>query len=404
MVVFFASAHSMNLAVPHSSRRLAAVQSPIIPVIAGLVRQHPGTLSLGQGVVHYGPPLPALAAARGFGDLIEDHLYGPVQGQPELLEEIARKLAADNNVTLGASQNLMVTAGSNMAFLNAILAIADPGDEILLPRPWYFNQEMAIRMIGCIPVGVPTDDRHQLQLEALRAAVTPRTRAIVTVSPNNPTGAVYPEADLRAVNALCAEHGLYHISDEAYEYFVWDGARHFSPASIAGAEAHTLALYSLSKAYGFASWRIGYMVIPQHLNEAVLKVQDTNLICAPRISQVAAMAALRVGKAHYDEHRPVLARVRECVLEELDKARSFCRRSEASGAFYSFLELDTPVDSQTVAERLIREHGVAVIPGNAFGLEKGCTLRVSFGALKPATAEAAVRRLTAGLTAVVHGG
>jgi aspartate/methionine/tyrosine aminotransferase len=116
------------------------------------------------------------------------------------------------------------------------------------------------------------------------------------------------------------------------------------------------------------------------------------------------MAALRVGKAHYDEHRPVLARVRECVLEELDAMRSFARCPEANGAFYAFLAVDTPLDSQTVAERLIREHGVAVIPGNAFGLEKGCNLRVSFGALKPATAEAAVRRLTAGLTAVVHGG
>ena len=394
----------MNFTVPRSRRRLAAVQDPIIPVIAGLVRQYPGTLSLGQGVVHYGPPQAALEAARRFGDLPEEHLYGPVQGQPELLEQIAAKLVTDNAVRLGNGQGLMVTAGSNMAFLNAILAIADPGDEILLSLPWYFNQEMAIRMIGCIPVGVPTNDRHQLQLEALRAAVTPRTRAIVTVSPNNPTGVVYPEADLRAVNALCGEHDLYHISDEAYEYFVWDGARHFSPASIDGAEAHTIALYSLSKAYGFASWRIGYMVIPQHLIEAVLKVQDTNLICAPRISQVAATAALRVGKPYYAEHHPVLARVRECVLEELDAMRSFSRFPEANGAFYTFLAVDTPLDSQTVAERLIREHGVAVIPGNAFGVEKGCTLRVSYGALQPASAKAAVRRLNAGLTAIVRQG
>jgi len=381
---------------------MATIQDPIIPVIARLVRQHPGTLSLGQGVVHYGPPRAALDAVRRFGDLPEEHLYGPVQGQPELLEEIARKLAADNKVMLGSGQSLMVTAGSNMAFLNAILAIADPGDEILLPLPWYFNQEMAIRMIGCIPVGVPTDDRYQLELDALRAAITPRTRAIVTVSPNNPTGAVYPESDLRAVNALCSEHGLYHISDEAYEYFVWDAARHFSPASIEGAEAHTIALYSLSKAYGFASWRIGYMVVPQHLTGAVLKVQDANLICAPRISQVAATAAMRIGKPYCDERHPVIARVRECVLDELKAMRSFCQLPEASGAFYTFLEVDTRLDSQTVAERLIREHGVAVIPGNAFGVERGCLLRIAYGALLPASAEAALRRLNAGLTTIVR--
>jgi aspartate/methionine/tyrosine aminotransferase len=383
---------------------MAAVQAPIIPVIAGLVRQHPGTLSLGQGVVHYGPPRAAMEAARAFGDLPGEHLYGPVHGQPELLEAIARKLAADNCVMLGSGQSLLVTAGSNMAFLNAILAIADPGDEILLPLPWYFNQEMAIRMIGCIPVGVHTDDHHQLQMDALRDAITPRTRAIVTISPNNPTGAVYLEAGLRAVNALCAEHGLYHISDEAYEYFVWDGARHFSPASIEGSEAHTIALYSLSKAYGFASWRIGYMVIPQHLNEAMLKVQDTNLICAPRISQVAATAALGAGKSWCAGHLPALARVREGVLEALDAVRNFCQLPEAKGAFYTLLAVDTPLDSQTVAERLIREHGVAVIPGNAFGLEKGCTLRVAYGALEPASTVAAMRRLTAGLTAIVREG
>ena len=119
----------------------------------------------------------------------------------------------------------MVTAGSNMAFLNSVLALADPGDEFILPMPYYFNQEMAIRMAGCVPVPVAVRDDWQLDVPALAAAITPRTRAIVTVSPNNPTGAVYHEADLRAVNALCARHGLYHFSDEAYEYFTYDGRR-----------------------------------------------------------------------------------------------------------------------------------------------------------------------------------
>ena len=109
----------------------------------------------------------------------------------------------------------MVTAGSNMAFLNSVLAVADPGDEFILPMPFYFNQEMAIRMCGCVPVPVPSNEDWSLNVEAMAAAITPRTRAIITVSPNNPTGAVYSEASLRAINALCAQHGLYHFSDEA---------------------------------------------------------------------------------------------------------------------------------------------------------------------------------------------
>jgi aspartate/methionine/tyrosine aminotransferase len=150
---------------------------------------------------------------------------------------------------------------------------------------------MAVRMLNCVPVTVLTDDNFQLQLESLRSAITDKTRAIVTVSPNNPSGAVYPEATLRAVNQLCKEQGLYHISDEAYEYFTYGDATHFSPASILEAESHTISLFSLSKAYGFASWRIGYLVFPEALLPSMLKVQDTNLICPPLITQYAAMGA-----------------------------------------------------------------------------------------------------------------
>ena len=171
----------------------------------------------------------------------------------------------------------MVTAGGNNAFIATVLALGDPGDEFILPVPYYFNHEMAITMANCRPVLVPTDANYQLDLAALRAAITPRTRAIITVSPNNPTGAVYPAAALRAVNQLCAERGIFHLSDEAYESFVYDGAEHFSAASLDGSAPHTISLYSLSKAYGFASWRIGWMVFPEKLEAAMRKIQDTLL-------------------------------------------------------------------------------------------------------------------------------
>src|SRR5205807_2533015 len=118
--------------------------------------------------------------------------------------------------------------------------------------PYYFNHEMAVTMADARPVVVKTDENYQLRPDAIRQAITSRTRAIVTVSPNNPSGAVYGEAALREVNELCRSRGLYHIHDEAYEYFTYEGARHFSPGSITGAQGHTISLYSLSKAYGFA--------------------------------------------------------------------------------------------------------------------------------------------------------
>ncbi len=385
-----------------ASARMAAVQSPVIPIIGELIRSTPGTISLGQGIVSYGPPPEALAAAAGFGGSIEDHRYGAVEGMPPLLESIGDKLQRENQIDVARARRIVVTAGGNMAFMNAVLAITDPGDEVILLTPFYFNHDMAIVMAGCRTVAVPTDANYQLQIEALSAAITPRTRAIVTVSPNNPSGALYDEASLRRVNALCAERGLYHINDEAYEYFTYDEARHFSPGSIDDGREHTISLYSLSKAYGFASWRIGYMVIPEHLFEAVNKIQDTNLICPPLISQHAALAALRVGASYCRPQVEALAAVRDLVRHELRQVADICDVPPASGAFYYLLRVHTTLDPFTLAERLIREHRVAAIPGSAFGLTGGCYLRISYGALDRASVAAGVSRLVQGLRAIVR--
>ena len=152
--------------------RLASVETPIIPTIASLVRNNPGTIPLGQGVVNYGPPAEAIAALpsmMGDGSL---HKYLGVSGHPGLVEAIQTKLSQENHMDLGSDAMLMVTAGSNMAFLNSVLAVADPGDEFILPMPFYFNQEMAIRMCGCVPVPVPANEDWSLNVEAMAAAIT----------------------------------------------------------------------------------------------------------------------------------------------------------------------------------------------------------------------------------------
>lgn len=383
------------------SQRMRSVQDPIIPVIRELIRTHPGTLSLGQGVAFFGPPPQAMERIRTFGASVGDHAYTPVQGLEELRGLIRRKLQQENSVILGESREVVVTAGGNMGFLNALFALLDPGDEVILPLPYYFNQEMAIRMLGGRPVTVPTRPDYQLDCDAIEAALTPRTRAIVTISPNNPTGAVYDEASLRRINGLCGAHGICHISDEAYEDFLYDGARHFSPASISGSEGHTISLFSMSKAYGFASWRIGYMVIPSFLFPAVLKAQDTNLICPAGISQQAAIGALEAGSSYTRAHLRTLEEVRAIVLRELEPLQDLCEVPLTQGAFYLLLRIPQAADSLTVATRLIREHGVAVVPGCAFGVHAPCLLRVSYGALTPATAKTGVHRLVQGLRAIL---
>jgi aspartate/methionine/tyrosine aminotransferase len=385
------------------SARMQAVQRPIIPVVGELIRQHPGTISLGQGVVHFGPPQQAIDRIGRFLADPQNHKYKPVEGIGELTQALEKKLAAENHIPLAPQSRVVVTAGGNMAFFNALLAIADPGDEIILLTPYYFNHEMAVAMLNCRSVLVPLDANYQIDLDAVGRAVTSRTRAIVTISPNNPTGAVYSTEALTAVNELCRERRIYHISDEAYEYFVYDGAKHFSPGSLPGAAAHTISLYSLSKAYGFASWRIGYMVIPEALTVAVRKAQDTILICPPVISQEAAVGALQAGADYCRRKIERVAQVRHMVLDELEAVRPFCAIPPALGAFYFLIRVDTPLDSMAIVERLVRDFGVAVIPGTTFGIEQGCTLRVAYGALDSDTIAEGMGRLVRGLTSMVKG-
>ena len=381
-----------------------AVQAPIIPVVAAIIRESPGTISLGQGIVHYGPPKAALDAARAAIGVQETHEYQADAGLQILIDRIAAKLGRDNGIDVARGRRVIVTAGSNMAFMHAALTITEPGDEIILNVPFYFNHEMAIEMAGCRAVRVQTDAAYQLRVDAIRAAITDRTRAIVTVSPNNPSGAVLTEASLRAVNTLCAERGLYHISDEAYEYFTYGEARHVSAGSFPGSAPHTISMYSLSKAYGFAGWRVGYMAYPEHLEDAMLKSQDTIIVCAAIVSQMAACAALDVGRSYCEPYVRELADVRHLVVDQLSALAPLVELPAADGAFYCLLRVHTAIDPMTLCERLIRRHRVAVLPGPAFGMDDGCYLRVAYGALQKETVAEGVGRLVAGLRQELEGG
>src|SRR5580765_4320369 len=377
--------------------RMDVVQAPIVPVIGGIIRQVPGTISLGQGGVHYGPPHAALDAVRDALTDASTHEYQDGAGLPALVERLAEKLRAENGIDVGRGTQLMVTAGANMAFVHAVLAITAPGDEIILNVPFYFNHEMAIQMADCTAVRVATDDRYQPRLDALRAAITDRTRAIVTVTPNNPSGAVFSEDALRAINALCRDRGIYHIADEVYEYFTYGAARHVSSGSFPGAEGHTIAMYSLSKAYGFAGWRIGYMTYPEHLAPAMAKSQDTIVVCAPVASQLAAIAALDVGRRYCEPHVRELASIRDIVVSKLAALAPRVTVPAADGAFYVLMKVETALDPMTIAERLIRDYKVAVIPGPAFGMTDGCYFRVAYGALQRETVAEGIGRLVTGL-------
>jgi len=388
----------MNAGRPGPSARAAGVQIPIIPTVSGWTAETPGTISLGQGVVHFGPPRAALEGIPGFLERFPHNRYVPDDGLPELRKAFEEKLRRENGIDAPNARRIHVTAGANQAFLNTILAVCDPGDEVILLSPFYFNHEMAIRLASAVPVVVPTDDRLQPDLDAIAAAVTSRTRAVVTVSPNNPTGAVYPEATLSAVHRLCRDRGIYHISDEAYEYFTYEGARHFSPASLGG--EHAISLFSFSKSYGMASWRVGVLVAPEHLYDDLMKIQDTVIVCAPAISQHVALEALKEGRGYCRSFLPGLSRVRAELLRRLAEIPGLATVPPALGAFYLFAKVHTDLPALELSERLVREHRVTVMPGETFGAQDGCWLRISYGNLREETASEGIDRLANGLCAI----
>ena len=223
---------------------------------------------------------------------------------------------------------------------------------------------------------------------------------MVTVSPNNPSGAVYPESDLRAVNALCADRGLFHISDEVYEYFLFDGARHFSPGAIAGAETHTVCIYSLSKSYGFASWRVGYMLFPSPLLEAVKKIQDTNVICAPAVSQYAAVGVLDAGRRWVEERLESVAAVRRIALDGV--VRSWRAGHGAAGG--RSILFPGPRGWRQGSGRPRRTPDPTTPDrgdsGTAFGMDDGCYLRIGYGAVDATVMREGMDRLVAGISAL----
>ncbi len=403
---------------PGPAQRLDGVLNPVIPELGTLVRATPGTLSLAQGMVGWGPPREALATLAAAGKVVgaadpTRDAYGLVQGDPELLAMLAVALGQEQGIDLHGA-DLWVTAGSNMAF-NAIAQVLCDGppaepSELILPVPWYFNHVMAVQLAGGRPV--PVDAGLVPDPQRLAAAITPRTRAIVTISPGNPSGVVTPPRPvLEAIHHLCARHGLLHISDEAYGQFVYGAEPHWSPGSLPGAAAHTVTLQSLSKAYGMAGWRVGFMAAPAQLMGALAKVQDTVLICPPLVSQRAALAALEAGPAWSRPRIAALAQRRRQLIDAVASARSGGQAMELlgppDGAFYGLLRFPCGLGGEPLMRHLVLGHGVAALPGDSFGLPPAggqALLRLSYGMLEAGALAEALERLFGALAVLPAAG
>ena len=400
----------MQSTAPGAAARMAAVPDPVIAQVGALMRQRPDALSLAQGMVSWAPPQAvrlAVGLALAEGDPGLDR-YGAVQGEEALLAAVRRELTEERGLDLEGSE-LLVTAGSNMAFQAIAQVLCDPGDEVLLPLPFYFNHAMAIRLAGGLPV--PVAAGLVPDPERLAAAITPRTRAIVTISPGNPSGVVTPPRVLEAINGLCHRHGLLHVSDEAYADFIHGPVPHRGPGRLPGSGAHTVSLFSLSKAYGMAGWRVGYAAVPRQLMGALAKVQDTVLICPPLVSQRAALAALEAGPAWSRPRIAALAQRRRQLIDAVASARSGGQAMELlgppDGAFYGLLRFPCGLGGEPLMRHLVLGHGVAALPGDSFGLPPAggqALLRLSYGMLEAGALAEALERLFGALAVLPAAG
>jgi aspartate aminotransferase len=317
--------------------------------------------------------------------------YSASTGLAELKAAICRKLKDENAVDAGP-ENIIVANGAKQAIYETLQTLCDPGDEVLIPSPCWVTFPEAVKLAGATPVLVDTDASHRLDVEALEAAVTSKTRAIILNNPNNPTGAVYPEASLRALLALAIRRGLTVVSDEAYEGLVYDGGRHVSFAALsAEALARTVTIQTFSKSFAMTGFRIGYLAAPVDFVVAASRIHShlTGNVCT--FAQLGAAAALDLGAEHRDAWRAAHQKRRD-VAFELGSRLFDCARPQ--GGLFLFADARRHLggkfkDSQALARYLLEKAGVAVVPGSAFGREG--FLRLSFSSPEPVLREGYAR-------------
>ncbi len=307
--------------------------------------------------------------------------YSPTSGLPALRREIADKLERDNRIDARDSQ-IIVTVGAIEGLAAAIMAVVDPGDEVILPSPTYSTHIRQVVMASGRPVLVPCieEEGFSLDVDAMAEAVTPRTKAILYCSPSNPTGTVFGEDQLRRLAAVARDNNLVVITDEAYEYFVFDGNQHFSIASLPGMEERTISCFTFTKTYAMTGWRIGYLHANEEFVEQITKAHIPLAICAPTVSQYAALAALEGPQDCVVEFRDHYLATRNLMCERLDRMPSVFSYQKPGGSYLMFprILVEEGRDSLSFCKRLLREARVSTTPGVAFGPSGEAHLRMSF--------------------------
>jgi aminotransferase len=307
--------------------------------------------------------------------------YSESSGLPKLREAIVEKLIRDNRVDANPAQ-IILTVGAIEGLAAAVMAIIDPGDEVILPTPTYSTHIRQVQIASGKPVLVPLIEEKgfRLDVEKIKNAINSKTRAILFCTPNNPTGTVYSEQELKQLAEIALQHDLMIITDEAYEYFVFDDNKHFSIASIPEMKKNVISTYTFTKTYAMTGWRIGYLHADEEIIPQITKVHIPLSICAPVVSQYAALAALNGPQDCVTEFRTHYLSTRNLMCERLDRMNNIFEYHKPEGSYLMFpkITLEEGKDSTTFCKRLLKEAKVSATPGIAFGPTGQNHLRLSF--------------------------
>ncbi len=335
-------------------------------------------VGFGAGEPDFPTPSAIVAAAVAACAEPKNHRYTPAGGLPELKAAIAAKTARDSGYTVTAAQ-VLVTNGGKQAVYEAFATLLDPGDEVLLPAPYWTTYPEAIKLAGGVPVDVVTteDQGYHVTVEQLEAARTDRTKVLLWCSPSNPTGAVASPEEVEAIGRWALEHGIWVLADEIYEHLVYGGAKHVSmPVAVPELANQCVVVNGVAKTYAMTGWRVGWLIGPDDVVKAATNLQSHATSNVSNVAQVAALAAVSGDLSAVDEMRKAFDRRRQTMVRMLNEIPGVVC-PEPFGAFYAYPSVKALLgktlrgklieSSAQLAELVLDEVGVAVVPGEAFG-------------------------------------
>jgi aminotransferase len=376
-------------------QRTEHISDRVRQIIISPIKEIALLASTKSDVVHFAWGIPHVETPLHIREELRDALlhdpelgqYSPTLGLPALRQAVAEKLTRQFGVPVDPMSEVVISAGAMEMLMVAMQVVVNPGDEVIMTDPSFASYQEQVTLAGGVPKFLPLREEKNwtMDLAALPKLVTLKTKAIILCSPNNPTGTVFSEAELRAVADLAVQHNLIVVTDEPYHFLTYDGVICPTLVSDERLRNNRIACFSFSKEYAMTGYRVGYVFAEAGMIRQLLKVHDNTLVSAPRPSQVAALAALQGDQQCVEDLRLTLQCRRDAMCEQLDTMSKWFSYVRPQGSYYVFVKfLPESVNDVQMALDILNEVGVAVVPGSAFGPAGKNHFRLCFGCTEPA--------------------